>query len=258
MHMSQPSVELVYAADCPNVGAARLELLRAFGLTGAAPHWREWRTDDPACPPRLRAFGSPTVLVHGKDASAGGAADAACCRVYAQTDGKLTGAPPAERIAAALTAASRRSRRWGDALSGGPALAFAFLPKLVCPACWPAYAAAVSALGLTFLLEVRYLLPLTAGALALAVGTLARKAKQRRGFGPAMLAFLSAVAIVVGKFAADSTVLVYGGAGLFVAAFVWNGWPRRTSASQLINNCPACEPGPDVTQGDSHASQTKD
>ena len=258
--MNAPSVELVYAGDCPNVGATRVQVLRAFGLAGRAPHWREWRTDDPACPQRLRRFGSPTVLIDGKDAVGGGAADAACCRIYAQADGQLMGVPSAEQIAAALSEPPSAGRPWRIAALGGPALAFALLPKLVCPVCWPAYAAAVSALGLTFLLEVRYLLPLTIGALALAVGALAWKARGRRGFGPAALALAASVAIVAGKFAADSAVILYGGATAFAAAFIWNAWPRRTLAGQ--GNCPACAdpsaPGPSPLHGDSHAHKAKD
>lgn len=254
--MSSPRVELVYAGDCPNVGAARIQVLRAFGLAGWPPHWREWSVDDPSCPQRLRRFGSPTVLIDGKDVAGDGTTDAACCRIYAQADGQLMGVPSAEQIAAALGEPSSAGRPWRIAAFGGPALAFAFLPKLVCPACWPAYAAAVSALGLTFLLEVRYLLPLTIGALALAVGALAWRARGRRGFGPAALALAAAVAIVAGKFAADSAAILYGGATAFAAAFIWNAWPRRTSRGQ--GNCPACTdpaaPGPDASQGDSHAT----
>lgn len=257
--MNSPSVELVYASDCPNIGAARVQMLRAFGLAGRPPHWREWRIDDPACPQRLRRFGSPTVLIGGKDAAGDGAADAACCRIYAHADGRLVGVPSAEQIAAALSEPPAAGRRWRMAALGGPALAFAFLPKLVCPACWPAYAAAVSALGLTFLLDVRYLLPLTVGALALAVGALAWKARERQGLGPSRLALAGAVAIVAGKFAADNAVILYGGAAAFAAAFVWNAWPRRVSAGQ--GKCPVCAdpaaPGPDASSpGDSHASKT--
>lgn len=255
--MSTPSVELLYAGDCPNVDAARAQLLRAFSLAGRSPHWREWLTDDRSCPSHLRRYGSPTILVNGQDAAgAQNHAVAASCRVYASADGKLAGVPSVEQIAGALAATAAPNGRWRMAALGGPALAVAFLPKLVCPACWPAYAAAVSALGLTFLLEVRYLLPLTVMALALAVVVLAWQSRSRWGYAPAGLAIAGAVAIVAGKFAADSAVLLYGGAAMFAAAFAWNAWPRRTVTGSA--DCPKCEvPASRIASGGSHASQEK-
>ena len=39
-----------------------------------------------------------------------------------------------------------------------PAIGAALLPKLTCPACWPAYAAVLSALGVSFVDYTPYLL----------------------------------------------------------------------------------------------------
>lgn len=100
--MSTLRVELLYAGDCPNVAAARRVLLRAFALAGLNPHWREWRADDPRRPARLGGFGSPTVLVGGRDVAGDSAPAAAdCCRVY-QHAGRLSGVPTVEQVAAAL------------------------------------------------------------------------------------------------------------------------------------------------------------
>lgn len=254
MPMSAPKVELLYAGDCPNASEARAQLLRAFVSAGLQPHWREWRTDDPSCPAGLRGLGSPTILVAGRDvAGAGKAADASCCRVYAQESGKLSGVPSVAQIAGALKHGG--ASRWSMAALGGPALAVAFLPKLVCPACWPAYAAAATALGLSFLLEVRYLLPLTVAALGLAVLALAWNSRARRGFGPAVLALAASAIIVSGKFALDSTLILYSGAAAFLAAFVWNAWPRRDTACQP--HCPACAKPADGP-GDSSTAQPGD
>lgn len=257
MLMPTPRVDLVYAGDCPNVADARAQLLRAFASAGLVPHWREWRVDDPACPTHLRRHGSPTILVAGLDvAGKGDASDASCCRVYQNLDGKLSGVPPVAQIANALRQRGSGGQ-WGLAALGGPALAVAFLPKLICPACWPAYAAAVTALGLTFLLEVRYLLPLTVIALSLAVGLLAWKARERRGYGPAALGLIASAIIIAGKFALDNSFVLYGGAGAFVAAFLWHSWPQRDSAGQ--GHCPACEPDASFeAKGDSHERKTSD
>ncbi|MGQ0586546.1 MAG: cation transporter [Gammaproteobacteria bacterium] len=99
---ARPAVELVYADDCPNVGAARGALLRACSMAGLDPLWREWRVDDARCPEHLKQLGSPTILVDGRDvAGASQPAAADCCRVY-QHGGKLSGVPAVELIADAL------------------------------------------------------------------------------------------------------------------------------------------------------------
>jgi hypothetical protein len=56
---------------------------------------------------------------------------------------------------------------------------FALLPKLACPLCWPAYASVLTWLGLGFLLQVRWLFPLPAVLLVVAVVTLGRRARSR-------------------------------------------------------------------------------
>ena len=70
-----------------------------------------------------------------------------------------------ERIAAALsstgrpTISSRARNGWRSSLATLPGIGLAFLPKIACPACWPAYAGLLSSLGLGFLLDVRWLFP---------------------------------------------------------------------------------------------------
>jgi mercuric ion transport protein len=256
--MSQTKVELLYAGDCPNVGVARSQLLRAFLAAGLQPHWLEYRIDDPSCPPRLRGHGSPTVLVNGRDVFIyGREADADCCRVYTSAQGALAVAPPATLITAALKEQGRFAN-WRISAVGIPALAVALLPKLVCPACWPAYAAAASALGLTFLLDAAYLLPIAAAALLAAVAGLAFGARQRRGYAPAALALASAGLLLLAKFSLDSAVLLWTGAAAFTAAFIWNAWPRRNSQGQAY--CPACdEPSASTAnKGDPHDPEAQD
>ena len=236
-----PTVELVYDADCPNVGRARTQLLRAYAMTGLPARWREWRRDHEHAPERVRKFGSPTFLVNGKDIVPA-TSDAACCRVYTQTDGTLAGVPPVERIASAISAARGRPS-WRSAALWGPALGIAFLPKLICPACWPAYAALASAAGVPFLLETTVLFPITLVALALVVGLLAWRASERRGYGPMVLGLASSTVVLIGKFAFDNNPAAYASATVLLAACVWNSWPRRAPLESA--SCPACEPGRD-------------
>src|SRR5215469_2153158 len=71
------------------------------------------------------------------------------------------------------------------------------LPKLLCPACWPAYAGVLSSIGLGFLISTAYLLPLTAGFLVLALGALAFRAAERRGYGPFLVGLFAATGILL-------------------------------------------------------------
>lgn len=97
-------VELVTARDCPNAEAARKQLRRAFDHAGLRPEWEEWDRDNPDAPAHVQQYGSPTILVGGRDVAGEGTQSAAsCCRVY-QTDEGLRGVPTIELIVAALTA----------------------------------------------------------------------------------------------------------------------------------------------------------
>lgn len=51
---------------------------------------------------------------------------------------------------------------WKRAAVAIPAVGVSLLPKLACPMCWPAYAGALSALGLSFLISRTYLFWFTA------------------------------------------------------------------------------------------------
>src|SRR4051812_22146874 len=72
------------------------------------------------------------------------------------------------------------------------------------PACWPAYAGIVSALGLGFLVSAKYLLPLTALFLALTAFALGFRASLRHGYGPFWVGLLAAAVILTGKFYFDA------------------------------------------------------
>jgi len=245
------TVELLYDTNCPNVKDARAQLLRAFAETGLQPHWQEWDRGAPESPPRVRAYGSPTILVNGQDvANASPSAGADCCRLYVDDGGQLRGVPSVEAITAALLrtkgmvssdadAAVMQRNSWRNALAVLPAIGTALLPNLTCPACWSAYAGLLSALGLGFVDYTPFLLPLTAIFVTLAVASLGYRAKNRRTHKPFILALLAAILIVVGKFVFVSNLAVYGGVALLVGASLWNSWLQRASKS---GSCPACIP----------------
>ena len=236
-------VDLVYDRDCPNVAEARAQLLRAFAHSKLPPSWREWQADATDSPEHVRGYGSPTVLVDGRDVAAAEPNGGASCRLYAQPGGAMRGVPSVEMIAAVLAGTANRDgstsgggRSWKLNVAMLPGIGAAFLPKVACPACWPAYAGFLSSVGLGFLLDTTYLLPLTAAFLAVAVGALAYRARRRRGYLPFALGVVAAAIVLIGKFTFESDPAMYAGLAILIGASVWNTWPRR----RLAAACPAC------------------
>ncbi len=229
-----PTIEFIYDGDCPNVEAARVELRRALQAAALETSWQEWNRADEHAPEYVRAYGSPTILVDGKDIAGMPPGDASACRIYRNEQGNTRGIPDRELILAALTGAKTGARGRLQALAALPAVGGALLPKLTCAACWPAYTALLGALGIEFADYTPYLLPVTAVALAIALFGLGWRAKSRRGFGPLMLGIAASAVILVGKFVFDSDPAAYTGAAALIGATVWNLWPRRQAT------CGAC------------------
>lgn len=258
-----PTVELIYDGDCPNVSETRVELLRALTKLGLPAGWREWERGKPDSPDYVRRFGSPTVLVDGREVSGAAPSDtASCCRLYADGAGKFRGSPSAELIASALSEHISESgldsggaaRSWQSLVAVVPGVALSLLPNVTCPACWPVYAGLASSLGLPFVLNAAYLLPLTVLALIVAVGALGFRASRRRGYGPFVVGVVAASAVLIGKFVFDLDVAIYGGITLLVAASIWNTWPQ-TAAERVP--CPKCAPAGSLYEVGSTEQQEK-
>ncbi len=124
------------------------------------------------------------------------------------------------------------SSRWKQGLLALPSVGFSMLPKLACPACWPAYAGLLTSIGLGFLISAVYLPPLTVAFLVLALGALAFRAKQRRGYSPLLLGIVTASGVLLGKFVWESNPIMYASIGLLVVSSLWNTWPRRDKSNQ--------------------------
>lgn len=221
------AVELLYFADCPNVPAARKQLRRAFDAVGASPRWIEVDVASETAPAHTRGYGSPTILVNGREVTQTSPGNGASCRIYAGSD--VRGVPPLEAIVAALRASPTAPPTAGaaSALAVAPGALLAVLPVVSCPSCWPAYAGVLSSLGVPFLMAATWLLPLTVATLAIALAALAFRARQRRGFGPLILGVAAAGVIMFGKFALEIDAAAYAGAALLVGASLWNRWPKH-------------------------------
>ena len=98
-------VELIYEKTCPNIEAARSQLLQAFAEAGITPHWKEWEVNMPEAPAYVHGYGSPTILVNSQDVvgeKKGG--DDSCCRVYFNGESNK-GVPAVTNIVQALKSA---------------------------------------------------------------------------------------------------------------------------------------------------------
>jgi hypothetical protein len=95
--MRTPPVELVYFPGCPHVDAARAALRAAFETAGLPARWWEWDQTLPETPAHLHGYGSPTVLVGGRDVTGTALKNTGrACRA--------DGVPSSEAITAALAA----------------------------------------------------------------------------------------------------------------------------------------------------------
>lgn len=131
------------------------------------------------------------------------------------------------------------SSRWRQGLVALPSISVSVLPKLACPACWPAYAGLLTSIGLGFLISAVYLLPLTVAFLVLALGAMVFRARELRGYWPFPLGMIAASGVLIGKFAWESNSTIYGSVGLLVMASLWNTWPRHDKPNQetICSDC---------------------
>ncbi len=248
-------VELIHAPDCPNVPRARAHLLKGFAEAGIPPKWTEWSRGDAAGPAHVLHYGSPTILVNGKDvAGAEPMAGVSTCRLYPGARGRLEGAPPVRLIAEALRSA-RGSREageggkngsgWRSSLTVLPGLGASLLPVGLCPACWPAYAGILGSLGLGAFPGKAFMLPLTFLCLAITLAAFCFRARRNGRYGPLAAGALASGLLLAGKFALDSNAMVYSGITLLIGAALWNAWP----AGKMEGSCSACAAVEPVSQG---------
>ncbi len=120
-----------------------------------------------------------------------------------------------------------------------PSIGVSILPKLACPACWPAYAGLLSSVGLGFLISTVYLVPLTVVFLVLALAALAFRANKRQGYGPFVLGLLAGTGVLLGKFVLEFIPIVYSAIGLLVIASLWNAWPLANMGGEAAT-CTEC------------------
>ena len=266
-----PEVILLYDSDCPNVADCRTNLIKAFAASDKKPSWREIDRSSDDAPPRLRDYGSPTVLVNGSDvAGQKPGPDGASCRLYQSENGGYMGVPSVEQIAASLCDGFQEDGLvigqgtsgsvWKQTLTVLPAVGVALLPSITCPACWPGYAAVLSSFGIGFLPSNRYLLPLTATFLVVYLLMLAWDARKRHRFGPLIVGTAGSTVLLVGRFVLDSNPVLYAGVALLISASIWNAWPTISTKwfapHEAANGCPACQSAVRLEVATEHGKST--
>lgn len=239
LEQNMPTVQLLHDPHCPHVAHARARLRQACEQAGVAADWselvREPRADGSYTP--------PTILVGGRDVVEN---LPECCRVSTSTIPvpELTVIVKALETARAATPTSGRAR-WRSSMAVVPGILAALLPRITCPSCWPAYAGFLGAVGLPILMDVRWLLPLTAASLLLAIAALAIGARRRRGYAPLLIGLGAAALVLIGKFVFGSNPATYLGTAALVCASVWNAWPRRSAVGlQAAMGRPASQVSP--------------
>lgn len=112
----------------------------------------------------------------------------------------------------------------------------AVAPK--CPICFLAYFGIFGVASSTASEYRAWLPPLTAIWLVFTVGMLVFRRGGQRQYGPALLGFLAAVAVLVGRFILNDQVPVYAGIAALVVAAGWRAWSLRPTPGE---SCPQCE-----------------
>lgn len=94
----------ILAAMGIGAGLGRTNLRQALAVTGVPGTLHEWRAGDARLPERCRGYGSPTILVNGRDVAHAQPSSDAACRIYLGKDG-LQRVPAVEQIGTALVEA---------------------------------------------------------------------------------------------------------------------------------------------------------
>jgi mercuric ion transport protein len=97
---SRPRVELLYFPGCPNVAPARVQLQQTLIQAGLPARWEEHDVSADDAPAHTRGYGSPTILVDGRDVSGGSPVEGSACRLYPGSE--VPGVPPQAAILHAL------------------------------------------------------------------------------------------------------------------------------------------------------------
>jgi len=219
-------IEFIYDSSCPNIEEAREQIRDVLSELKMPHEWIEWDRANPDAPDYVNRYGSPTILVDGRDvASITDQTAGDSCRLYRNEKDGEEGFPSSLNIKQAIMQNKKKigSRNWLASLAAIPALAVSSLPFLSCPLCWPLYTSVLAAMGLSFFNYTPYLFLFTLVFLLIALTSLWYQAKKvRSSYAPLCLAVISSIVILGGKFFFSTLWIVVPGVVGLVASVFWN------------------------------------
>ena len=104
-------IQLLWFPGCPHADIARQKLREALDGCGLPVAFEDIDVTSEGAPEALRGWGSPTILVEGRDVAGAPRPAGASCRLYQHPDDVTRGAPPAAMIRAALDRARTEDPR---------------------------------------------------------------------------------------------------------------------------------------------------
>lgn len=128
----------------------------------------------------------------------------------------------------------RKDRR--TALLAISSALFAVAPK--CPICFLAYFGIFGVATASASVYRAWLPPITALWLALTIAMLAFQRRGKRRYGPAIMGFVAALLLLVGKFVVDSQAMTLAGIIALLGAAVWRS---RNQQPMSTAECSRCE-----------------
>lgn len=127
--------------------------------------------------------------------------------------------------------------RWRDGVALLPSIGLAVASKFTCSLCVAAYAGVLSSVGVGFLGTAHGLTILSLILLAVGLASLAWSWRRHRHTGPLALNGVGAVFLLLGRLTWSLPPVLYAGAGLVLAASVWNLWLGWRNPPGLVPLC---------------------
>jgi hypothetical protein len=102
-----PKVDFIYDEDCPQVEPARQQLRKALESCQLPLNWTEYKIGDTHMPDYGKGYGSPTILINGKDLVGLTPTSDKTCRLYLNNGAENCGVPSTGQIISFLQKAPK-------------------------------------------------------------------------------------------------------------------------------------------------------
>jgi len=116
---------------------------------------------------------------------------------------------------------------------------FAVAPK--CPICFLAYLGFFGVATSSASVYRAWLAPITTLWLVLTIAMLAFQRRGKRRYGPALIGFVAALLLLIGKFVVDSQLMIFAGIIALLAAAVWRSRIQPQISAEVCSRCEELE-----------------